>query len=547
MRSDELRQLLLKDYEDEHLECKEAKEKYSFDEFVKYCAAFSNEGGGRLVLGITDKPPRLIVGTRAFQNLDQVKLGLVDHLHIRIDVEEIIDPDGRVLIFRIPPRSIGMPIGYKGAYWMRAGESLKPMPPDMLRRIFDESGPDFSAEICRKTTREDLNPAAIEHLRSLWIKKSGKKSLAELSDDQILEDLELVVNGQSTFAALVLLGTRSGLGKHLPQSEIIFEFRSTPATGPAQQRKEYREGFLLSCDDLWETVNLRNDIQHYQDGLFVWDVPTFSEQVVREAVVNAICHRDYRLGGSVFIRQYQRMLEIVSPGGFPAGITKENILWRQLPRNRRIAEVLARCGMVERAGQGVNLMYEECIKQGKDHPDFSGSDDYQVMLTLHGEVRDPQFLKFLEKLGKERMESFSTDDLLAIDAIHRESKIAEQLRKRLPHLIDAGVIERVGRGRYTLSKRFYHFLGKKGVYTRKRGLDRDHNKALLEKHIKDDRQEGCQFQELQQVLPNHSRNQIHSLLKELRAEGKIRCSGRTRGGRWFPETSSCIAPKKNGK
>ena len=97
----------------------------------------------------------------------------------------------------------------------------------------------------------------------------------------------------------------------------MFEYRSSEASVQFQQRKEFREGFFLFDDELWKTINLRNEMQHYQEGLFVWDIQTFNEKVVREAILNAVSHRDYRLHGSVFIRQYPKKIEIVSPGGFP--------------------------------------------------------------------------------------------------------------------------------------------------------------------------------------------------------------------------------------
>jgi len=141
----------------------------------------------------------------------------------------------------------------------------------------------------------------------------------------------LANEGGITIAALVLLGAHKALGKHLAQAEVVYEYRSNEASISYQQRKEFREGFLLIHDTLWETINLRNDIFQYQDGLFRQEIPTFNEAVVREAILNAVSHRDYRLAGSVFIRQYPTRLEVVSPGGFPHGITVENILWRQSP------------------------------------------------------------------------------------------------------------------------------------------------------------------------------------------------------------------------
>jgi ATP-dependent DNA helicase RecG len=282
------------------------------------------------------------------------------------------------------------------------------------------------------------------------------------------------------------MGTRAALGRHLAQSEVVYEYRSNEASIPYQQREEHRQGFFLSNERPWELVDLRNEEQQYQDRFFVGSISALNETVVREAILNAVSHRDYRLGGSTFIRQYPRKLEIVSPGGFPVGVTAENILWRQSPRNRRIAETFGRCGLVERSGQGANRMFEESIKESKRKPDFSGTDQYQVALTLWGEVQDPRFLAFLGKIGRETLASFTTHDLLVLDLVHREQAIPPELRDRLPNLRERGIIEMQGRGkgvRYLLSRSYYSFVGRKGTYTRKIGLDKETNKALLLRHI----------------------------------------------------------------
>lgn len=526
----------MKARESEHFEFKEAKQRYDFEELLKYCVALANEGGGKMILGVTDKIPRRVAGTEAFRTLERTKAGLTERIHLRIDAEELMHPDGRVLIFHVPSRPIGAPIHYEGRYFMRSGGNLVPMLPDVLKRIFDESGPDYTAEACPKATMGDLDPSAIEDLRNRWIKKSKNEKLHSLSSEQLLCDAELVVSEGITYAALVLCGKREGLRRLLAQAEVIFEYRSSDVSGPAQHREEFRQGFFSFYDDLWRLINLRNDKQHFQDGLFIWDVPTFNESAVREAMLNAISHRDYRMGGSVFIRQFPRRLEIVSPGGFPPGITPENILWEQAPRNRRIAETLARCGLVERSGQGMNRIYEVCIRESKPKPDFTHTDAYHVWLTLHGEVQHPEFLRFLEKLGKERLELFTTEDLLVIDQVFREEQLSDCFRGNLLKLVESGIIEQISRGRgtrYVLSRQFYEFIGKRGIYTRKRGLDKETNKSLLLKHLGDCGSEGCKFEELKQVLPMLSRYQIHSLLRELKAEKKIKVEGRTRAGRWF--------------
>jgi ATP-dependent DNA helicase RecG len=527
----------LRGKENEHLEFKEAKNKFDFGKLVRYCAALANEGGGSIVLGVTDRVPRKVVGTSAFTNIDRTKAGLVDRLRLRIDVDEIQHRDGRILIFTAPARPIGMPIPVDGAYWMRAGENLVPMTPDQLRRIFDEAGPDFSAETCPTATIADLDLGAIDSFRHRWYTRAKRAAILQCSIEQLLEDAELVSDDGVSYAALALLGTQSALGRFLAQAELIFEYRSSEIAGPAGQREEFREGFFLWYDRLWELVNLRNDRQHYQDGLFMVDVPTFNEGAIREAILNAVAHRDYRHAGSVFIRQFPQRIEIVSPGGFPQGITAENILDRQLPRNRRIADALARCGLVERSGQGANRIFEACIREGKALPDFTNTDAWQVSLTLHGKVQDGRFIRFLERVGSETQVSFDTHQLLILDLVHRDIDVPPELRSRLPKLVELGILERVGRGRgtrYLLSRRFHAAIGERGGYTRRRGLDRETSKELLHRHIRDHAKSGCPMADLQEVLPGHSRAQIKRLLDELRREGRARLEGVRRWARWYP-------------
>ena len=532
---EELRELM-DAMEGENLEFKEARHSYQFDKLLKYCAAIANEGGGRVILGITDKRPRQVTGTQAFSQQERTRSGLGEKLRLRVDVDEIRHPEGRVLVFTVPQRPVGVPIQVDGAYWMRRGDSLVPMTEEQLRDIFNEIGHDFSADFCPGAFWDDLDPSAIEDFRKRWIAKSGNAALTRLTPEQLLQDAEAIMEGRITYAALILFGTHRALGRHLAQSEVVFEYRSTDASGPAQQRKEYRQAFFSFYDDLWNTINLRNDLQHYQDGLFIWDIPTFEERSVREAILNAVSHRDYRLGGSVFVRQYPRRFLIESPGGFPPGITLENVLDRQYPRNRRIADLFAKCGLVERSGQGMNLIFEEAIRHGKLPPDFTGTDRYQVNLTFQGQVQDPAFVLFLERISRERGVSFSTQDFLVLDRVHRGLPVQEALQPRLSYLVETGVLESIGRGRgarHVLSSRFYAMAGRKGIYTRKIGLDKETHKALLLKHIRDSATEGARMKEFQQVLPSLSRQQIQRLLSELVTEGHIQRAGIKRAARWY--------------
>ena len=520
--------------EDEHLEFKEAKNNFHFDKLVKYCAALANEGGGSIVLGVTDKRPRRVVGSSVFPDLERTKAGLIDRLRLRIDAAEVAHPDGRVVVFTAPSRPIGVPIAIEGAYWMRAGEDLAPMTPDMLRRIFDETGLDYSAEVCRGATLADLDPAAITAFRTRWARHSGNKSITKRPVDALLQDAELILPAGITYAALILLGTRAALGRFLAQAEVIFEYRANARPGPANQREEFRQGFFLYYDRVWELVNLRNDMQHFQERFVMHPVPTFSEVAVREALLNAISHRDYRHAGSVFVRQYPRHIEIVSPGGFPPGITPDNILDQQLPRNRRIAETFARCGLVERSGQGADRIVEECVRHGKRLPDYSRSDDNQVWLTLDGEIRDEKFLKYLERVGEETLDTLDPHDFLVLSAVAEGKRLSADLQRHVPALVEKGLLERIGRGKPILARRLYEPDSETAVVRRQRQAAREQHKKLLLDHIEQHKSEGSPLQELTTVAPALTKDQVKALLKELRSDGLIRVAGGSRNARWYP-------------
>lgn len=524
---------LLEEKEGEQYQFKEAKNRFDFSEAVKCCCALANCGGGKLVFGITDKRPRSVTGSNAFDQPERTRKSLIDRLKVMVDFQVLAYQGRRVLVFEVAGRPIGLPVLDNGIAWWYEGDSLIPMPENIRRRIYEETGTDFSASICFTASLQDIDKQCVEEFRKRWVKKSGNKRLQNLSDEQLLRDCGAVRDDGVTYAALILFGKREALKKYLPQAEIIFEYRSSEASGPAGQREEFREGFFSCYDKIWKLINLRNEKQHYQEGMFIYDIPTFNERVVREALLNAVSHRNYQMGGSIFVRQYRDRLRVESPGGFPVGITLENVLDRQLPRNRCIAEILALCGLVERSGQGMNIIYELSVKEAKQLPDFSGTDDFFVNITLNGLILDAKMLSVIGRIGSERWASLTTADFLVINTLYHEKELKPGLKLRLQDLINLGIVEHIGRSKYVLARSLYEAVGKSGFHTRLVGLDRETNKELLIKHIRRSGAIGSPFKELQQVLPGHSRDQVQTLLRELRGAGRICCKGRARGARWF--------------
>ena len=201
---------------------------------------------------------------------------------------------------------------------------------------------------------------------------------------------------------------------------------------------------------------MRNDKQHYQEGFFVFDIATFNERVVREVILNAVSHRNYQFGGSIFVRQFRDRLVVESPGGLPFGITLDNILDRQLPRNRRIAEILSLCGMVERSGQGMNLMFELSVQEAKPLPDFTGTDDFFVSVTLNGLILDKAMLSVINRISERGLEMLSTEDFLVIDALYHGRPLTEKMQSRLNRLTEMGIVEHIGRKKQPVNPECIH-------------------------------------------------------------------------------------------
>ena len=250
----------------------------------------------------------------------------------------------------------------------------------------------------------------------------------------------------------------ASLALRTTSAEVIFEYRSDESMISVNDRVNFRSAFFNCYDDIWDKINLRNDQHNFQDALFRITINTFNETVIREALLNAVSHREYRSQGSVFIKQYPRKMIIISPGGFPSGITPENVISKQFPRNKLIAETFEKCGLVERSGQGIDQMFRLSIKEGKLPPDYSESDNYEVRLVLNGAVQDENFVKFLEELTRETQEAFSVEDFIVMDQVHRTGKVEKLYQNRISHLRDNGVIESTGRGRksrYILSGKYF--------------------------------------------------------------------------------------------
>lgn len=184
---------LLEAKEGEHVQFKEAKNRFDFGEAARCCCALANDGGGKLVFGISDKRPRSVVGSRAFEQPERTRMGLIDKLKINVDFQLFTYEEKRVLVFDVKSRPIGMPVLYEGVAWIYDGDTLCPMPEDMRRRIYDEIGTDFSGKICEGATFE------------IWMRLRLKISVPTGSKKAAINSLQ---HGQGIRFSLIVVPSR---------------------------------------------------------------------------------------------------------------------------------------------------------------------------------------------------------------------------------------------------------------------------------------------------------------------------------------------------
>ena len=459
-----------------------------------YVAALCNENGGSLVLGMEDKYPHKVVGTtQSINALGDLEAAIYRDARIRPDVYELFENEetksGRVVVIDVPPRPIGQVFKFEDVPLMRVGEELTPMPESQYRRIVEEQEPDFSERICEGITIDDLDDDAIKVMKEKYARKQKNQMFLTLPKERILSDLKLTVGGQVTYGALLLVGKAEIIARELPQAEIRVEYRGSLGKIPFDNRVVYMKPFFLMIDELWHDINLRNGSFPVNEGSYIFNVPYFNEEVIRESINNAVAHRDYRRQSETVIKLYPQQMTIVNAGGFPHGVTIENILTvPSTPRNRLLADVLAKTGVVERSGQGVDKIFYDTLSEGKKEPDYSKSDDFHVELTLSSVMHDQGFAIFIDSVqkGLPDEQKLSVHEIMTLVKIRDGENPARLDKSVVRNLLARKLIEKRGKTKgtsYILCRSYYEYAGDIAAYARKSDWDENQMRMMVFSHL----------------------------------------------------------------
>lgn len=443
-----------------------------------YVTALCNEKGGSLVIGMEDKYPHKVVGTRQNENsTGELEANIYRDTGIRPKIYELYEDEaekkGRVLVIDVPSRPAGTVFKFEDVPLMRVGEELKPMSDEVYLSIIQENEPDFSQQICRDATLDELDPDALSVLKEKYARKQNNPIFLTLSNRQILSDLQLITDEGVTNAAVILLGKEDFIKRVYPQASVMLEYRHSESQITFDNRISYSQPFFIMIDRLWHDIDLRNGKFQIKEGPYIFDVPYFNEEVIRESINNAITHRDYTRHSETVIKQYPQKLIVTNAGGFPHGVTIDNILTvPSTPRNRLLADVLSKTGIVERSGQGVDKIFYRTLSEGKEAPDYSGSDAFNVELILSAIIQDKAFALFIESVQQNLAEDnkLSVFEIVVLDKIRRNEKTTALDKAVIKQLMDRNLIEKRGKTNgihYILCRSYYEFTGNTAEYSKK--------------------------------------------------------------------------------
>jgi ATP-dependent DNA helicase RecG len=391
---------------------------------------------------------------------------------------------------------------------------------------------DLSAKPVAGATLDDLNPVERLRLRQFIERYNGDQVLLDLDDHQLDAALGLIVRTAAgflpTLTGLLLIGREDSLRYLVPTHEIAFQILDKENVRLNEFTRIPLLGSVERIEILLKPINTE---QEFQSGLFRISVPKIDHRAFREAMANALTHRDYSLPGAIHIRLQNNEIVISNPGGFVEGVNLNNLLTTEpRPRNPALADALKRIGLVERTGRGVDLIYRGMLRFGRHRPDFSQSTGHSVVLQLSLTEADEDFLKLVLAEENRTGGQLPIDRLIILASLYESRRltikqIAQQVQKtaariqpNLEPLVEAGLLQAHGTGRgrsYTLSSHLYGLQGKQAEYTRQAGFDRLQSEQLVKNFVA---QHGRITRGDVITLCHMTQNQAYKLLKKLSDE-----------------------------
>jgi Predicted transcriptional regulator containing an HTH domain and an uncharacterized domain shared with the mammalian protein Schlafen len=539
----------------------ESQRQLSDDEIVRAVVCMANRASdqsGWVLIGVEDDGQLTGARPRHGATTDPVRLQALianrtrPSLSVQVHVVPM-QPEGvEIVAIEVPP--VRTPVGTTDGVYLRRAIGGRGKPECLPMHFHDIQSLqatrgllDYSAVVVEGATWDDLDPLEFERFRR-FVRESrgqGDETLLELSDQELAKALGAVEANHAVtrirVLGLLLFGKEASLRRFLPTHEVAFQVLQG-------QRVEVNEFFryplLRVMEEVLQRFRARYREEEVMVGLLRVGVPEYSERAFREAVANALIHRDYTRLGAVHIQWHDDRIEISNPGGFPEGVHLGNILVTPpRPRNPLLADAFKRAGIVERTGRGIDIIFTEQLRNGRPAPSYERSTATDVVLVLPGGKANLEFVRLVVEENRAGR-ALRLDELLLLNALWQERSLTvaqashliqkpePDARAVLERLVEAGLVEGRGerKGRtYHLSAATYRRLGVPSAYVRRRGFEPLQQEQMVLQYVqKYGRITRAEAAELCHLSPP----QAYRLLQRLVRSGKLVQHGRKKGT-WY--------------
>ena len=477
------------------VEFKSDLRRLSDDEIVEAAVCFANSDGGTIFIGVEDDGD--VTGLHSSRPIDVSPLAAMISNRttpsVAVSCREVGVAGKRVCVVEVP-KSIGLVARSDGLIKRRQLDSHgKPqcipfLPHEFSSRAADTLQLDMAARPVAGSTLDDFDPLQRERLRAIIGRNPrSDKALVGLTDLELDGALKLTVVEagvrRPTLLGLLLIGKTECLRRLVPSHEVLFQVLD----GTRVKVNEASSAALVEIVDWLDLLSKGINVEEeFNEGLFRIGVARVDAEAMREAINNALVHRDYARLGPVRVCWEGDRLTISNPGGFVSGVNLENLLTTEpRPRNPALADAFKRIGLVERTGRGVDLIFTGMLRFGRPLPDYSESQSELVKLVISTVPADMAFVRMVLSEEARGAKALPVESLMILTLLRSErrmskSQIAHKLQRGegqagaiLETLVESGLIEAQGGNRnrqFLLSPSVYRKLGQHAEYTRQAGF-----------------------------------------------------------------------------
>lgn len=403
--------------------------KDAVDLLLETVICLANGGGGALVVGVCDKDvgrAQAIVGVPDYVDVNQLRRSIYDRTDPRLSpsIEElrVAEGTGRVLVLQV--RGELRPYtDTQGAAKIRVGTECKPLTGSLRAEMMASAGEsDITAGEVDGELDDLLSKRGMENLRAMAARQNKPEELLAKSDRDLLSSLELLSErGKLRRAGLLLVGKGEHIGRHFPG--YAWSFARMVSSTEYDNPERGKDCLAVAIPRIEEFIRPNNPVTTVEQGLLHLEFRKYPEIAIREALMNAFAHADYRIPGLIQVRLSDERLEIANPGGLIGGISPDNIL-RHAPiaRNATLVNALISLGLVNRNNLGIGRMYRAMLLDGKEPPVIRDEGAAVRVVFMAGDFSAP-FRAFVEETMRDGFR-LSLEHLLVLNYLVRHNEIA---------------------------------------------------------------------------------------------------------------------------